>query len=180
MNHKKGFTLIELLVVVAIIAVLASIVMAVLNGGRVKTRDSARISTIRQISYALELYYYANNSQYPQCLYPGGSCVTTLNGSSYMKTVPKDPLTGVGYSYAATGSGSNCSGYHLGASLEEKTNRALLVGADASPLSVCTNSAADFSGLSYTAAGQLCDTTVGTAQPTAASNGESCYDVKGF
>ena len=94
-----------------------------------------------------------------------------------MNKVPKDPVSGLDYSYAAIGSGVNCNSFHLGTSLAEKTNRALLSDADSTPKAVCTGSYADFSGLSYTAAGQLCDTTVGTAQPTALANGGSCYDV---
>lgn len=180
MNHKKGFTLIELLVVIAIIGVLTSVIMVATSSARAKSRDSARISSIRQISYALELYYYNNNNQYPQCLYPGGSCVTTLNGSTYMKVVPKDPSSGLGYTYAATGSGSNCSGYHLGISLEEKTNKILQSDADSAPKTVCTGSATDFSGISFLAGGQPCNATAGTAQPTNAVNGGSCYDVSGL
>lgn len=180
MNYKKGFTLIELLVVVAIIGILASVVLTALNGGRIKARDSARISAIRQIRYALELYYYANNNQYPQCLYPVAPCSTTLNGTIFMKTVPKDPLTGLGYTYAARGSGANCTSYHLGTSLEEKTNKILLSGADATAQSVCANSNSGFSGLSYATGGQPCNNNSGTAQPTTAINGETCYDVVGF
>ncbi len=174
MNYKKGFTLIELLVVIAIIAVLSSIVMASLNGGRSKARDATRLATMRQISYALELYYYANNNQYPQCLYAGGSCVTTLNGSTYMKSVPKDPLTGLNYSYAGNGSGATCTGYHLGASMENTTATYMQSGKDAPPRTICTNSGADFSGLSTAAGGQLCNLTVGTPQP---GGTETCHDV---
>lgn len=173
---RRGFTLIELLVVIAIIGILSSVVLSSLNDARIKSRDSARVSNIRQIQYALELYNDANG-KYPTCLFAGGSCTTVLNGSTYMKVVPKDPTSGLQYSYAAIGSGTNCSSYHLGASLEAKSSKALQVGADATPKTVCTGSAADFSGLSYTAAGQLCNTTVGTAQPTNAANGETCYDV---
>ncbi|MEO6536605.1 MAG: prepilin-type N-terminal cleavage/methylation domain-containing protein [Candidatus Paceibacterota bacterium] len=176
-NYKKGFTLIELLVVIAIIGILSAVVLASLNSARDKTKDSTRISDIRQIQYALELYYDANG-KYPTCLFAGGSCgATVLNGSTYMKSVPKDPGTGLQYSYAAIGSGATCSSYHLGTSLESKTNKALQTGADQTPKTVCTGSTADFSGLSYIAGGQLCNTTAGTAQPTNAANGESCYDV---
>jgi prepilin-type N-terminal cleavage/methylation domain-containing protein len=175
-SYKKGFTLIELLVVIAIIGILSAVVLASLNTARAKGVDGARVSTLRQIGYALELYYDANG-QYPTCLYPGGSCTTTLNGSVYMKSVPKDPGSGLGYSYAATGSGTTCTGYHLGVSLQDKTNKALQSGADATPKSVCTGSAADFSGLSYAAAGQMCNTTAGIAQPTNAVTGETCFDV---
>lgn len=65
---NSGFTLIELLVVIAIIGVLATTVLASLNTARQKARNARRITDLRQISLALELYYDTNNS-YPN---PGG------------------------------------------------------------------------------------------------------------
>ena len=61
---NQGFTLIELLVVIAIIGVLASTVLASLNTARQKARNARRVSDLRQISLALELYYDTNNA-YP-------------------------------------------------------------------------------------------------------------------
>lgn len=61
----RGFTLIELLVVVAIIAMLASIVMASLNSTRARARDSTRLADMRQIETALELYATNNSGKYP-------------------------------------------------------------------------------------------------------------------
>jgi len=176
MKYNKGFTLIELLVVIAIIGILSSVVLASLNSARVKARDSGRISQLRQIRYALELYY-DKNGNYPTCLKAGGSCTTVLEGSGFMSSIPSDPLSGLSYSYAARGSGTNCNSYHLGASLEDKNNKALLSGADATILPVCTGSYPGFSGLSYAAGGQQCNTVVGTPQPTALATGETCYDL---
>jgi prepilin-type N-terminal cleavage/methylation domain-containing protein len=175
-TREKGFTLIELLVVVAIIGVLASVVLVAVNSARFKAQDSNRVSEVREIAYALALYYDANG-KYPTCLNAGGTCTTILAGSIFMNKIPKDPTSGLDYSYAAIGAGANCTSYHLGASLYDKTNRALQTGADASPQTVCTGSYADFSGLSFTAVGQLCNTTAGTPQPTGLANGETCYDV---
>jgi prepilin-type N-terminal cleavage/methylation domain-containing protein len=172
----RGFTLIELLVVIAIVGILSSVVLSALNSARVGSRDSRRISDIRQIQYALE-QYYDEHFVYPTCLVAGGTCTTVLEGTDFMKTVPVDPLTDLQYKYAGLGTGTNCSGYHLGASLENKNNKALLIGSDATPKTRCTGSAADFSGLSRAAGGQQCNTTVGVAQPTTLSTGETCYDV---
>ena len=52
-----GFTLIELLVVIAIIGLLSSVVLASLNGARMKARDVKRIADIRSLQIALESYY---------------------------------------------------------------------------------------------------------------------------
>lgn len=61
---SSGFTLIELLVVVAIIGILASIVLVSLNGARMKARDARRISDLKAIQTALELYA-TTHGKYP-------------------------------------------------------------------------------------------------------------------
>ncbi len=61
---SKAFTLIELLVVIAIIGILSSVVLASLENARARARDARRMSDIRQIQNALELYYQTNN-RYP-------------------------------------------------------------------------------------------------------------------
>lgn len=63
--YNKGFTLIELLVVIAIISLLSSIVLASLNLARGKSRDTRRLSDMKQIQIALELYRDSND-QYPR------------------------------------------------------------------------------------------------------------------
>ena len=56
-TYRNGFTLIELLVVVAIIGLLSSSVLASLNTAREKSRDARRITDMKEIQKALELYY---------------------------------------------------------------------------------------------------------------------------
>ena len=72
--QHKGFTLIELLVVIAIIGVLASTVLASINGARVKSRDARRLADVRQLVLVMQLYYDDNNTFPP---YVGGTCVQT-------------------------------------------------------------------------------------------------------
>lgn len=55
LRNNKGFTLIELLVVVAIIGLLSSVVLASLNGARVKARDAAVKSELIQLRNLIEL-----------------------------------------------------------------------------------------------------------------------------
>ena len=54
--YDRGFTLIELLVVISIIIILASVVLNTISTSRAKARDTKRISDLKQIRIALELY----------------------------------------------------------------------------------------------------------------------------
>ena len=68
-----GFTLIELLVVIAIIGVLASIVLASLNNARRKSRDARRVTDVKQLQLALELYFDSQSPpQYPAAVAADG------------------------------------------------------------------------------------------------------------
>jgi type II secretion system protein G len=95
LKKEKGFTLIELLVVVAIIGVLASIILTSLNDARAAARDARRVSDIRTIQNALELYYLDNNS-YPITAWANSNRVSWDNLetilSPYVSELPVDPI----------------------------------------------------------------------------------------
>lgn len=113
MKKAKGFTLIELLVVIAIIGLLSTLAVVALNNARQKSRDAKRVSDIKQVSTALELYF-ADNNGYPtaataitlgdtstKCLSTGGF-VATCAGTTYMGVVPSNPAPGgAAYSYTS-------------------------------------------------------------------------------
>ena len=65
LHKKNGFTLIELLVVVAIIGILATVVLSSLSSARESARDARRLSDIKTIQTALEIYHLENGS-YPR------------------------------------------------------------------------------------------------------------------
>jgi len=88
MKKQKGFTLIELLVVIAIIGLLSTLAVVALNNARQKSRDARRISDIKQIQTALELYYN-DAGGYPTALTPGSSLA--YSGTTYMNIVPSNP-----------------------------------------------------------------------------------------
>lgn len=133
-SNRQGFTLIELLVVIAIIGVLASIVLASLNNARKKSRDARRITDIKQIQLALELYFDGQGNKYPSagntCTTPPTAAAGENNGlqdlviKGYIPQIPRDPLSSsTCYRYAApTGTPTT---YHLGATIEDTAYQAL-------------------------------------------------------
>ncbi len=54
--NRKGFTLIELLVVIAIIAILAAILFPVFSRAREKSRQTACLSNLKQLTLAVTMY----------------------------------------------------------------------------------------------------------------------------
>lgn len=125
--NKKGFTLIELLVVIAIIGLLSTLSVVALSSARTKARDAKRLSDIKQVQTALELYYTDNNT-YPIVSEPialGQANVACLENTSqgwntgcdanaYMPIVPHDPKTDRAYIYSST----DGSSYNIDATLE--------------------------------------------------------------
>ena len=57
MKENKGFTLVELLVVIAIIGVLASVVIAALNGARDKASDTAIKGNLNHMRAQTNIYF---------------------------------------------------------------------------------------------------------------------------
>jgi prepilin-type N-terminal cleavage/methylation domain-containing protein len=65
MNRKRGFTLIELLVVIAIIAILAAILLPVLDSAKRRALQIQCSSNYRQAGMALHLYLDDHNDRLP-------------------------------------------------------------------------------------------------------------------
>ena len=139
MKNKKGFTLIELLVVIAIIGLLATLSVVALNNARQKSRDAKRVSDIKQIQTALELYFIDANG-YPtgsdtvlgstgaDTLSSGSGFASAASGTTYMGQVPSNPTPALAgqadYDYSALPSsctGTACTGYQIIFGLEGQT-----------------------------------------------------------
>jgi len=85
MRERQGFTLIELLVVIAIIGLLATMAVVSFSGARVKARDAKRISDMKQIYNAIELYNDENGH------YPIVATWASFDAPSYMGTAVTSP-----------------------------------------------------------------------------------------
>jgi len=131
MKKSRGFTLIELLVVIAIIGLLATIVLVSVSNSRRKARDSRRVSDLRQIAIALEMYNddmgaYPGAPALNNCATegngPGSALFTALQGTTYVSSMPSDPLSATTYygyeGYNPSGSGT-VTRYVLRALLEQ-------------------------------------------------------------
>ncbi len=123
-SRQAGFTLIELLVVIAIIGLLSSVVLASLNGARKKGRDARRISDLKQLQVALELYY-SDNGAYPVLTTVNttaagfATALAALTTDGQIPAIPVDPVNSTTgnyiYYYKTTAAGTF---YCLGATLE--------------------------------------------------------------
>lgn len=87
---KKGFTLIELLLVISIVALLSSVVFAVITSSRERAKENALISFFIEVRSAMELYKN-NIGHYPH----GGGEVVILNWPEFYP--PLDDESGTGY-----------------------------------------------------------------------------------
>lgn len=132
-SNNKGFTLIELLVVIAIIGLLSAVIIAPIQSSRKKARDAKRVSELKSIETAMQVYY-TEYSSYPTetawtdtnwrtaCSNTGTGLtgtVTTITPviptypaaffPNYMAQMPTDPLnalaTGSNYCYAYRSNG---------------------------------------------------------------------------
>jgi prepilin-type N-terminal cleavage/methylation domain-containing protein len=168
--RKSGFTLVELLITLGIIGILSMIVLANLQQSQASGRDNKRIGDIKQIQLSLEQYASAHNGYYPPTI---ASLVPV-----YLPTnlVPPAGTSQGAYTYVplTTTSGSaNCTGYHLGAILEN-ANSFSTADADATPSAdgyVCAAAGVPTGTLDFYGSSPSC----GTAT---AGSPDLCYDVR--
>jgi prepilin-type N-terminal cleavage/methylation domain-containing protein len=133
MKKTLGFTLIELLVSVSILTILSGAVIRILNtsGIQGKARDSQRISDLKKIQVALELYFADKRTYYTssgRILITGSDALSSaLKTGGYLFQVPSDPVnsgvspcaTGAGYTYRTDNNGAI---YVLTAGMEVATS----------------------------------------------------------
>lgn len=109
---KGGFTLIELLVVMAVIAILATVGLAVYPQAQKQARDQQRKSDMRQFQAAIESYANANNGNYPSLPNNNAASVLCTNssidldGNGYIASCPDDPSDPAGATYGYNSDGT--------------------------------------------------------------------------
>ena len=129
-RYKSAFTLVELLVVIAIIGLIATLSVVALGNARAKSRDTKRVSDIKQVQTALELFYN-DQGRYPTIdewntgsLYATG----TYGATTYMARIPQAPTNSDGdlcnsttsaYAYSSNSTGDSytirtCLGQNTG------------------------------------------------------------------
>ena len=69
---RDGFTLVELLVVIAIIAILAAILLPVLEEAQLKSKTTVCINNLRQLGLAVPMYAADNADEMVFCNWDGG------------------------------------------------------------------------------------------------------------
>jgi len=84
-GFEAGFTLIELLVVIAVIGILSSMVLAQMRIAKVKARDADRVSDMKSLMNAQEMYMNEVNNYSTSDIYP--SSIGTV-----MANTPRDPI----------------------------------------------------------------------------------------
>lgn len=137
---KRGFTLIELLVVIAIIGILSTLAVVALGNARQKARDAKRVSDIKQVQSALDLYA-TEKGGYPtvdanktlgtdlKCLSDVEGLAASCTGNKYMGQVPVSPSQGASYVYlksadvisTCTDVAKTCTDYKITFDLEGAT-----------------------------------------------------------
>jgi type II secretion system protein G len=139
-NQVRGFTLIELLVVIAIIGVLSSVVLASMTGARQRGRDAKRVTEVKTIQLALEMYFDSCRE------YPAALAATSTNGCAsgtdfgdFMSSIPVDPMNTGNFVYTYRTNGSPYSQYVLRATLEDSSNKVLTNDVDGTVLTLACN-----------------------------------------
>jgi len=98
-DMKKGFTLIELLIVIAILGILATGIIGLVNPSTQinKANDSKRKADLAKLQAGFELFR-SDNGSYPGSLPTCGNALTDTSGTTYIKDTPCDP-NGSAYTY---------------------------------------------------------------------------------
>lgn len=163
------------MVVTGIIAFLALVVSVSIFSARGKGDDAKRLSDLRALQTALDIYY-ADHKRYPLLAeFGSGGAAPLVPG--YVLVMPLDPR-GSRYAYVPCGPVGAPTSYHLGTSFEDAKNEYLGRDSDYFNGAQCPG---DFRGLSTNAPSSIVGAVAcssGTDGAPGPGGGETCYDVK--
>lgn len=184
-----GFTLIELLVVITIIGILASTILASLTSARRNARDIRRVSDVKQIGLALQLYTEGVGAgQYPlgnntTCTAPPGALAVddnyglqALAANGYIASIPRDPSNlATCYRYISGQINGRRTTYHLAIVLEDPGSGVFSSDEDCSSDGVNTPNCAP--GAIWAGAASNGNDSIDCVAATVAGT-DRCYDMR--
>jgi type II secretion system protein G len=120
-QKESGFTIVELLIVIVVIGILAAITIVAFNGVQAKAKDAERISEVKTLQKAIEMYAVENGT-YPSIGSDnagyGANLLATYLVPKYIGSIPLDP-SGSQYQYVRGAPAS--MNYGILVSYESKT-----------------------------------------------------------
>jgi type II secretory pathway pseudopilin PulG len=114
-NSESGFTIVELLVIVLIIGVLLAVLLLTYSGVRVRERNTARVTDIKQIQSSLESFY-AQDGFYPTLSDLNSPKWTAANLKTLDPSTLQDPSAKSGAVRFSDGTTTSQFTYHVTAS----------------------------------------------------------------
>lgn len=128
---RKGFTLVELLIVIAILAIMAIIMIGIINPAALVGRgnDARRKKDLSRIKVAFEEYANDNNNCYPtQAMLDGLSCSSAGFATWGINSWPCDPVSKRKYD-VTVGDNIDCPNwYRIYAKLENENDKDIVTG----------------------------------------------------